>query len=137
MGKTKSSRLRLNNDEEKRDKIIFGEYDPDSYIGGVRHFEGLTCDKLSDLLSQNFINPLEKKKNAPDVVQIHQFIERYPDYTAHGFAISNRRYDYRVTLEGIKKEKPPDSAAELEDFKAFSKDAVVVETGDKMYCWFE
>lgn len=134
MKRKSNSRPKLNSNEEQRDMIIFEEYDPDKYAGGVRKFECLTCDKLSDLLRQNFINPLEKKNGSPDVVQIQQFMEKYPDYTAHGFVTANRRY---VTLEGLSKDKPAASEEELNDFKILFKEALELVTGERMYCWYE
>lgn len=137
MKRKSNSRPKLNNNEEQRDMIIFGEYDPDKYAGGVRKFEGLTCSQLSDLLRLNFINPLEKKNGSPDVVQIQQFLEKYPDYTAHGFVTAKRRYDYRVTLEGVSKDKPADSEEELNDFRILFKEALELVTGERMFCWYE
>ena len=36
----------------ERDTIIFGEYDPRKYSGGIRSFEGLTVEELKTLVQK-------------------------------------------------------------------------------------
>ena len=48
----------------KRDEIIFGNYDPDAYMGGIRIFEDMSYDTLKQLVDEGFvdveeINPAE------------------------------------------------------------------------------
>ena len=62
----------LNKDVKKRDEIIFGNYDRKSYVGGVRRFEGLSLEKLKQLVDLKFIDLEEYHNSSPTV---REFIE--------------------------------------------------------------
>lgn len=126
----------LNKDEETRDKLLFGNYNPDMYEGGIRRFAGLTAAGISELLKGGFINPREKLNGAPDVVKIHMFMEKYPAYTAHGYAVSLKRSDYRISLSGVAKNRTADSVEEKKDFDYLFGQAQTI-TYNPMYCKFE
>ena len=127
---------KLNPDMETRDKLIFGEFNPKSYCGGIRHFENLSTDTLKTLLEKNFIEATERQNNAPSTEQILRFMERYPEYSAHGYAVSINRSDYRVTLEGVDKGCGADSSQELQEFSALFDLADSLNTAT-MHCWFD
>ena len=126
----------LNRDAATRDKMIFGEFNPDEYHGGIRYFEGLKLDTLKALLEKNFIEATESQNGAPTTEQILNFIEHYPDYTVHGYTVSPERSDYRITLEGVEKGDGADSPQELQDFTQLFKDADFIDSAT-MYCWFD
>lgn len=126
----------LNRDAKTRDELIFGEFNPEAYCGNIRHFESLTVDTLKRLLEKNFIDPDEHQNNAPTTAQILNFMERYPAYTAHGYAVSINRKDYRMTLEGVSKGRRADSALELADFTELFKLADSFNPSI-MECWFD
>lgn len=127
---------KLNTDIAGRDKIIFGEYDPDAYAGGIRNFEGMQLDTLKKLIEKNFIRAAERQNEAPTTAQILAFMERYPEYTAHGYAVTSKRFDYRVTIEGVSKGNVADTVQELEDFTRLFGNADNFNTGI-MDCWFD
>ncbi|MBQ3433665.1 MAG: hypothetical protein II857_04105 [Selenomonadaceae bacterium] len=126
----------MNQDVQTRDKLIFGEYNPDAYLGGVRYFENLSLDTLNTLLENKFIAAGERQNDAPTTAQIQSFMARYPEYTAHGYAVAITRPDYRVTLEGVSKGRGADSAQELADFTELFKFADELNTAT-MDCWFD
>lgn len=127
---------KLNRNERQRDHIIFGEHDMAVYMGGVRHFKNLSLSKLEQLIECDFIDLDERQNCAPCVKEIYEFMKKYPDYTAHGYTVSIRRNDYRVSLEGVSKESGADSVEELEDFMRLFKFADDFSTSP-MYCWFD
>ena len=120
-----------------RDKIIFGSYNKKTYSGGIRRFDGITKDQLKLLLDKKFINPDEKQNACPSVSQIYEFMTKYPDYQAHGYAVSPEREDYRVSLEGVMKNGPSESKEEMHDFTKLFRNADEFQMNDKMYCWFD
>ena len=131
-----SAQRPLRRNAESRDELIFGEYNPDAYIGGVRHFENLSLNTLNMLLEKNYIEVDERQNNSPTTAEIKSFMERYPDYTAHGYAVAITRRDYRVTLEGVSKGRGADSSQELEDFMELFGHADSLKTSI-MDCWFD
>ena len=127
----------LNRDEAARDTLIFGKHDPNAYrSGGVRYFDGLSLATLQRLFAQKFIDADDKQNYAPTAGQILEFMERYPEYTAHGYTVTIDRPDYRVTLEGVCKGDGADSMGELEDFINLFRDADTIDTAT-MSCWFD
>lgn len=125
----------LNRDFSTRDKMIFGEFNPNEYHGGVRYFESLSLDTLKTLLEKNFIEPDESQNGSPTTEQILNFLERYPDYTAHGYTVNPERGDYRITLEGVFKGDGANSPQELQDFTQLFKNADFIDSAT-MYCLF-
>ena len=121
---------------EARDTLIFGEVNPKAYRGGIRYFDGLSLSALHELFAKGFIDANDRQNDAPAASQILAFMERYPDYTAHGYAVTLDRTDYRVTLEGVTKGAPADSIDELEDFTTLFKDADTLNSAI-MDCWFD
>ena len=97
----------MNKDFNKRDEILFGGYSEDAYkYGGIRHFEYLDVDTLKQLIDEGFIDPEECQNDSPTTMEFYEFMKKYPDFTAHGYAVSPVRSDYRITLEGIECSEP-------------------------------
>lgn len=97
----------MNNDIKTRDLLLFGEYEPEKYSGGIRRFvTGLnTLIKLVDL---GFADEKECHNDSP---KIESFIEETRDYGLitvefEGFAVSSNRSDYRVDIDGIRLQIP-------------------------------
>lgn len=128
----------LNEDVNTRDNIIFGEeFNPEEYLGGIRHFERLGLKDLELLIEGNFIELEECQNDSPTTAEILEFIRKYPKYTVHGYAVSPFREDYRVTLEGVEKDTSAESKEELEDFTKLFQLADDFITDGHMYCWFD
>ena len=126
----------LNRNVDVRDRLLFGELNPTEYHGGIRYFDRLNLATLQELFAKHFIDPNDRQNDAPTAGQFKAFMERYPDYTAHGYAVTLDRNDYRVTLDGVTKGAPADSIDELEDFTTLFKDADSLDTAI-MDCWFD
>lgn len=128
---------KLNNDVATRDKMIFGSYNQSKYSGGVRWFKNLSLETLKRLVEANFAEKEEAKNWAPTTAEIMDFMTKYSGYTAHGYTVDLGRGDYRVTLEGVSKDRDADSSEELEEFQTLFKEADVLNTNAGMYCWFD
>lgn len=127
----------LNRDVRMRDKLIFGEYNEYRYCGGVRHFEKLSLSTLEKLVANNFIDLDDAQNDCPSVKAILGFMRTYSDYTAHGYAVSVEREDYRVSLEGVAKNREADTIEELKGFVNMFRFADDFCTDGEMYCWFD
>lgn len=122
----------------KRDMIIFGErFNEEKYLGGIRYFEDLKLEALDQLVKEGYLDVEDAQNAAPTAGEIIEFIRKYPDYTAHGYAVSFRRDDCRVSLEGVAKNFPATSINEFEDFMSLFKDADEIQVEAQMYCWFD
>lgn len=126
----------LNERERERDIIIFGKHDVKAYLGGVRRFENLSLDNLEELINGNFVELSDCQNAAPSIEKIYEFMKKYSEYTAHGYTVTIKRDDYRISLEGISKAGGADSSEELEDFTKLFKHADEFSTSP-MYCWFD
>lgn len=127
----------LNTDVVTRDKMIFGSYDKSKYSGGVRHFENLSLETLKRLLEKNFADRAEHHNAAPTIAEILDFMTKYSGYTAHGYAVEVERGDYRVSLEGVYKDRAADSEEELDEFNLIFGNADDFSDSGQMYCWFD
>ena len=130
--------MKLNKDIKRRDELIFGKYSPEGYLGGIKRFGGLTLDKLETLLKEKFADPDEAQNASPTIAEFRDFLLDYPSYTAHGYAVSDDRSDYRVTIEGVGKTGGYDSAEELEAFISMFRCAdEFMADRDGMFCWYD
>ena len=127
----------LNKDVVTRDRMIFGSYDKSKYSGGVRHFENLSLETLKRLLEKNFADRAEKQNWAPTIGAIVDFMKTYDGYTAHGYVVEVERGDYRVSLEGVYKDRAADSEEELDEFNLIFGNADDFSDSGQMYCWFD
>lgn len=94
--------FRFNRDTKRRDEIIFGDYKPEAYkLGGIRRFENLTLEQFKLLYDEKFIDPEDCQNSAPSAEDFINFMQENPQFTAHGYAVSPERNDYRVTIEGL------------------------------------
>jgi len=122
-----------------RDMILFGNYNVE-YPGGCCRFDNLTLKNLEKLIANRYIALGDRHNNAPAVEVFVNFMLDYPGYVATGYAITNKRADYRVSLDGLEKQvEGYDTKAELDRFyELFSNaDELVMGTEHKMRCWFD
>ena len=90
----------MNKDYKTRDKIIFGEYNPNSYFGGCCRF---TCSKevMQTLIDNDYIDPNECQNYSPTTKEFMEYVENFDDVRFNCYAISPERSDYRITIEGL------------------------------------
>lgn len=129
----------LNKDyADQRDLVLFHEpYDESKYGGGVRDFDGLTYRGYQQLLELHVIDPGETQNDSPSVMEIAEFLKKHPNFTAHGYATSKKRDDYRVSFEGVECGDGY-TLSDVQDFFSLFKypDSLTVDEHG-MYCWYD
>lgn len=126
----------LNKDIETRDKIIFGKYKPGKYkYGGTQKFRAMHVDTLKTLLDQDFADPECVKGDSPTIIEFYHFMRMYPEYTAHGYVVSDNEDNYGVVIEGVERGGLAASQFEVRDYMAlFGRSDEFNEY--TMWCWF-
>ena len=83
-----------------RDEMIFGKYEPEKYSGGCRRF---TCDRtlLKKLVENGYADPREQQNESPTIKEFIEYTEDFEDAEFECYAISPKRIDCRITVEGI------------------------------------
>ena len=122
-----------------RDEIIFGKYEPEEYLGGIRRFNGLTLDKLEKLVEDKYMALGDRKNAAPPVEVFIDFMVKFPGYGVTGFTISIERSDYGMLIDGIEKlDGGYDTTDEMDEFYKLFREADDFTIGTKaMSCWFD
>lgn len=125
----------MNKDIRTRDEVLFGEYDKEQYLGGTRRFSGVTLEDLQFLFEHDFIDPFDAQNYSPTAQEYYDFLQKYPAFSVHGYAVSDDRDDYRVTIEGVNhagKMTEEEMVAFVELFRF--ADEFDFQTG---YCWYD
>jgi hypothetical protein len=88
-----------NRNHARRDEILGTAHV--RYAGGVKSFAGLPAQALAQLIDEGFVAPHERQNHSPTAAEFLRFLVRWPQARAHGYAVSRRRPDYRVSIEGL------------------------------------
>lgn len=122
-----------------RDEIIFGEYEPEKYLGGIRRFDGLTLDRLEKLVENEYMALCDRQNAAPPVEVFIDFMAKFPGYGVTGFVISIERGDYGMGIDGMEKlDGGCDTMDEMDEFYKLFRKADDFAIGTKaMSCWFD
>ena len=125
----------FNKDQTARDRLL--GISPDAkYGGGVEYFNGLTAATLRKLIDEKFADPEECQNSSPSIQEFLDFMEEHPGFTAHGYAVTLKREDYRVSIEGIEgkgiKREDVDEFIQAHRFA----DDFSFENG-RCYCWYD
>lgn len=91
----------LNLDYETRNELIFGNNSDVDWLGGIKHFDNLMVDQLNELIVDNYIDVNECQNSSPSVGEFFEFMKKHRQVAAHGYAVSHKRDDYRVSIEGL------------------------------------
>ena len=125
-------KFEYNKDWKLRNRMLgLSEEDDD-----CANFDGLSPAVLKDLLDLKFADPKEhKQENAPTTREFLKFMLAHPGFTAHGYVISIKRSDYRVTIEGC--EGPVTEPQAIIDFATTFRlaDNFEIDNGSG-YCWY-
>ena len=116
---------------------VAGEYIEDY---DILHIVNLTCEGLEELLNRKFAEPEERQNECPSIDTIYDFLQSHPNFTAHGYIVTPKRDDYRVSLEGV--EGSGCTSQDVADFARlfhWADDFIVEpdESGQHCYCWFD
>lgn len=126
----------FNKDVKTRDIIVFGEYDPKKYMGGIRQFEGLSFETVKKLLELGYMDPEETQNGSPTAEKMMAYAEEWGDYTFDGYVVSIDRCDYRVNLTAISK-TAADGVDELKAFTKMFRHADEFDVDGGLYAWFD
>lgn len=127
-----------NKDIKTRDTMIYGDYSPEYYkFGGVRYYKSLSGETLRQLVDNKFANEDECQNSSPSIGEFLEFLEAHPDYTAHGYTVSDARSDYRVSVEGIEKDEEEQDRDTLAEFVSLNRFADTLEISGTTYSWFD
>ena len=126
----------FNMDAETRDKLIFGEYNEDKYMGGIRRFESVDTSIIKKLIELKFLDPEETQNNSPSASEMVDFAEKYGNYYFGGYVVSKRRTDYRVNLDTISKFISADQEETIAFTKKF-RHADEFDVDGTLYAWYD
>lgn len=129
----------LNQDVARRAELlgIQGEKD----LGGIIRFDDLDLPRFTALLEEEHIHPNARQNDAPSTIEFYDLMTRYPELRAQGYAVSPKRPDYRVHIDGVGadlSEMDEERAAELRsELEALADTASQAELdGDHVSLWW-
>jgi len=118
------------------------EYPKTKWSGGLRHISNVPLSVLEKLVKKDFLNLKEQQNYSPSTKEFMQFMKKWKkhDIRAHGYEISAKRVDTRITLEGLMTPnfKRIDDLKFQKDWKKFNKtggDAPADELSDTRSWW--
>lgn len=71
----------------------------------ILYFRNLPLKVLEILVTRDFVD-MNPWNDCPGTNRFLGFMRRHPNFTAHGYAISFRREDHRITIEGLECQNP-------------------------------
>jgi hypothetical protein len=89
----------LNQDDARRFELLGLKKKDDD--GGIIKFQDLGVKTLETLLDEHFIHPNARQNEAPSTIEFLQMMRMHPEIQAGGYAVSQKRADYRVHIEAI------------------------------------
>lgn len=125
-----------NRNVDQRDMYLFNEpFISDDYFGGIKHFDALNANDIEWLMQNGFLDANEGQNKSPSTIEFLEFLKKYPHYVAFGYAVSPDRFDYGITITGIKSAKTTNDKIEMGDFVKFSKNADEFRTAPPRAWW--
>lgn len=123
---------------KERDTILWGEPKDWSHsMSGIFSFRNLSAMKCRELLEKGFADPEDCQNSAPSFLEITEFLERNPNFTGHGYAVSPDRNDYRVTIEGVEAHGPLSNSEKNEFVDLFRQADDFTLKDDVAFAWFD
>jgi len=102
--------MTLSNDQIKeREMLLFGKKLTDKdYLGGVVRFDEITIPTAQRLIELGYLEPTERQNESPTAETMIEWGKKWNDkyglpiVFVHGYVVSHKREDCRITLEGIR-----------------------------------
>lgn len=127
-----------NKDYVSRDKLLNLNVDWNTdKTFGIKRFEEIDVKTFETLIVQNFIDPSNSQNASPTAKEFFQFMCRYPSVKAYGYAVSPKRNDYRITIEGIYVLNKDITPSLKKDFMNFCKNADEISTNNGLLSWWD
>ena len=129
-------------DADLREQLIFGRnYSPANYaVGGICQFDNLHFKMATELVRRGFLPPEDKQNEAPTAQEFIDFMKQHdPDnWTLIGYAVSPTREDVRVSIEGIRSDRPLLDHDMVDFLRTFrDADKLIAEDGQPVFCWYD
>lgn len=125
----------------ERERLVFGEnFDVEKYkYGGVRHFSMMPPDTARKLMELGYVDPDEAQNCSPEAEFMVKFCEEMGDaWYLHGYVVSPKRSDCRITFEGVESDEGLTAMEALKFMRAFRfADEICADAGDLAYCWYD
>lgn len=107
------------------------------WCGGIRCFERLPLVALDILVKRGWADPSDTQNNSPSLGEMLEFMRKFPEVTAHGYAVEAKRFDCRVTVEGLEYDGEPSEEMKAEFTRVFRKADNFICNNKKLYCWYD
>lgn len=105
-------------------------------FGGCTNFKFINVQTLKELVKKGYLDPEDKQNDAPTVGEFIKFMEKYPEFEAHGYIIDNKREDRRISIEGVSGCPQSEEAKEAFEEMFLNADEFNIED-DEYYCWYD
>ncbi|MBN1910697.1 MAG: hypothetical protein JW818_13205 [Pirellulales bacterium] len=120
----------------ERDSLL-GLPDGADASGDITRFDKVDVETVEKLIRGRWADPRDRQNESPSIAEIFRFMKRWPQVKTCGYAVSSKRDDYRVSLEGISVE-PDEVSPELKtEFIEFANGADELETDRRLYAWWD
>ena len=102
---------------------------------------GLDAARVAQLVEEGFLSPASQQNLGPPAGHILELLRAWPELRAQGYAVSEQRPDYRITLDGLYADvadvDPERADALREMLSELGHQASNVELdGDDLYVWW-
>ena len=118
--------------------VVYGDDGRLHWFGGTEAFTGLAVGAMQTLVELGFVDPDGDTNGSPTVAVFLQFMKRFPQFTAIGYAVHPDRADVRVTIEGVESSGIPLSPEAITAFHELAATADECDTApDYARCWWD
>ena len=122
---------------DNRDQILEPFFVYKQWSGGIKRFENLTLEALEKLVKEGYADPEDAQNEAETLGFMLEFMRKFPEVTAHGYAVEGTRHDCRVTLEGLRFDGKPTKEMILAFVDGFRKADEFICEANQLYCWYD
>jgi hypothetical protein len=135
--------FKVNRDTAARAALMAGTgptTGPTGEIGGAEAFEGLTVERLAQVLDQKFMDPSRGmsypgEPHGPTHWDYFQFLCQHPSATVNGYMISEQRPDYGMFIDLI--QMADATEVPLREQKRICRGAPTTTIGPEIFCWWD
>ena len=92
----------MNKNYKHRDELLkpfFCESSEKDY--DILRFDNLTLEVFGDLIYYQYVELNGCFNSSPTTLQFFNFMAKYPKIMAHGYVVTPKRQDCRITIEGL------------------------------------
>lgn len=129
-------------DYKLRDEIIFGDYAPQEYTGGIRRIKILKLEQVDELLENKFIDLNYCYNDSPQLKVLYNFVKNHPDtrFNFIGFVDSPERVPSEVVITGLESVGQYSVRTQehfRDTFSELNPDEFAYEDSADLYAWWD